>query len=346
MTSSDRAVGDQPSWFEASDRVLDPLVNARLLVSLLHGAEAAGLLHAMRTTGDPASLARQTGLTEERVRGVCTALVASGVAVGEGSGVRLSPEWDVLTSPSAFSPLGSVLAAADIGAQGLSDLAAEDGWGRLTDTDRLAFATSVSPDPFSDAMVALVRARAATPVVVRERLRDDDRILELGCGAAGQLLCTLQAFPLTTAVGVERRADLAAEARRRSERLGVADRFDVVVGDAATVRVDGRFDVVAWSQFFFPAESRAGALATAFASLRPGGLLIAPLLPDDTTAAADPQGTQACSAALLQVVLGGWGVPARSAAELVEEVTQAGFSDAVAASRPGTGIAVVAATRP
>jgi SAM-dependent methyltransferase len=228
----------------------------------------------------------------------------------------------------------------------MRDLFAADGWGGLTDADRLAFATSVSPDPFSDAMVALVRSRAGTPPAARKRLRDDDRILEIGCGAAGQLLCTLQAFPRTTAVGVERREDLAAEARRRSEVLGVADRFDVVVGDAAVVRFDEAFDVVAWSQFFFPAESRAGALATAYASLRPGGLLIAPLLIDDTSDDEQPKDTQARSAALLQVVLGGWGVPARSAADLVEEVTLAGFADAVAASTPGTGVALVAATRP
>ena len=122
---------------------------------------------------------------------------------------------------------------------------------------------------------------AATPPAVRERFRDDDRILELGCGVAGQLLCTLRAFPGATAVGVERSADLAAEARRRSQALGVADRLDVIVGDAATVRLEGEFDVVAWSQFFFPSESRAGALATAYAALRPGGLIVAPLLAHD-----------------------------------------------------------------
>ena len=143
-------------------------------------------------------------------------------------------------------------------ARELTNLSGVSGWTTLSETERLAYATAVSPNPFSDAMVALVGARAATPPVVRERLRDDDRILELGCGAAGQLLCTLRAFPGVTAVGVERSADLAAEARRRSEALGVADRLEVIVGDAATVRLEEEFDVVAWSQFFFPRRAAPG----------------------------------------------------------------------------------------
>ncbi len=210
----------------------------------------------------------------------------------------------------------------------------------------MAYATAVSPNPFSDAVVALVRARTATPPVVRERLRDNDRILELGCGVAGQIVCTLRAFPDVTAVAVERSADLAAEAERRAQALGVADRLQVIVGDSAAVRLEGQFDVVAWSQFFFPSESRAGALATAYAALRPGGLIVAPLLAHDSSGDADSFGTEARSVALTRVVHGGWGVPARSAAELVEEVSAAGFTDAVAASTPGTGISIVAATRP
>jgi hypothetical protein len=121
----------------------------------------------MRTATTARELAEATGLTEQRVREVCAALVANEVAVEDWSGVRLSPAWDALTGPSALSP---------------------------------------------DARVALVRARAAPPPVVRERLREDDRILELGCGAAGQLLCTLRAFPEVRAIGRPRRRGQTAVA--------------------------------------------------------------------------------------------------------------------------------------
>ena len=346
MVTADDTPPEPPSWFEASDQVLEPLLNARSLIALLQGAEAIGLFRAMRAATTTAELAEATGLTEQRVRDVCAALVANQVVVEDSSGVRLRQAWDVLTGPSVLSPFASALVAAEVMARELRNLSGASGWTTLSETERLAYATAVSPNPFSDAMVALVGARAATPPVVRERLRDDDRILELGCGAAGQLLCTLRAFPGVTAVGVERSADLAAEARRRSEALGVADRLEVIVGDAATVRLEEEFDVVAWSQFFFPTENRAGALATAYAALRPGGLIVAPLLAHDPTNEAEASGTEARSVALTRVVHGGWGVPARSAAELVDEVTAAGFTHAVAAATPGTGISVVAATRP
>lgn len=73
------------------------------------------------------------------------------------------------------------------------------------------------------------------------RLSAGERHLELGCGLAGRILCLLQAYPAMTAVGVERAPDLAAEARRRAERLGVADRFVVVVSDATSVDVGTGF---------------------------------------------------------------------------------------------------------
>jgi len=73
-------VAEPPSWFEASDQVLDPLVNARMLLALVEGADGARLLRAMRTTTTVADLALATGLSEDRVRDVCAALIANDVA--------------------------------------------------------------------------------------------------------------------------------------------------------------------------------------------------------------------------------------------------------------------------
>ena len=163
---------------------------------------------------------------------------------------------------------------------------------------------------------------------------------------AGRILRDLQAFPSMTTVGVELDPDLAAEARRRSERLGVAGRFVVVCADATSVRLDGVFDIVAWSQFFFTEASRPGTLATAYAALKPGGLILAPLLGDDHAAAAEPHGTEARSLALSRVVHGGWSVPGRSATELVDEMTAAGFADAAVTPAAESPLRIVYATRP
>jgi SAM-dependent methyltransferase len=177
-------------------------------------------------------------------------------------------------------------------------------------------------------------------------LHDGDRHLELGCGVAGRILCVLQAFPTLTAVGVELAPDLAAEAERRAAALGVADRFEVVCADATTVRLDGTFAVAFWSQFFFTGASRAGTLATAYQALRPGGMLLAPLLGDPSVAEPDPHGSSARSLALARVVHGLWGVPDRSPDDLATEVSAGGFVDVVVSAAPDAGVLVVVATRP
>ena len=89
MTSGDAA--EPLSWFEASEQVLDPLLNARMLLALVEGADGAELLRAMHTTTTVADLALATGLGEDRVRDVCAALIAGDVAEANGSGVRLTP---------------------------------------------------------------------------------------------------------------------------------------------------------------------------------------------------------------------------------------------------------------
>ena len=346
MDTTSRDAVEPPSWFQASEQVLDPLVNARMLLALVEGAERAGLLRAMRTTTTVPELARATGLSEPRVRDICAALVANDVAEPEGFALRLTPAWTALTGPAAFAPLASALRLGDAGADALTDLSGGSGFAGLSSEDRLSYASAVSPDPFSPGVVAAMRAGAGIPDAVRGRLHDGDRHLELGCGVAGRILCVLQAFPTLSAVGVELAPDLAAEAQRRGAALGVADRFEVICADATTVRPDSFFDVAFWSQFFFPAASRAGTLATAYQALRPGGMLLAPLLGDPLVAESEPHGSSARSLALARVVHGLWGVPDRSPDALADEVAQAGFADVVVSAAVDAGVLVVVATRP
>jgi len=342
MDSRD-ASAPEPTWFEASEHVLDPLLTARALVGLLEGAEAVGLFRALRTAESFEGLARETGLPEQRVRDVCAALTACEVLEPAGDGLRLTPSWTALTGPTAFVPLSTALRMGEVTAAAARDVGGGGGFGELAGADRLTYAVAVSPDPFSRGVVAAMRGWV--PAVVRDRMRDGDRHLELGCGVAGRMLSVLQAWPTLTAVGVERSADLAAEARRRASALGLADRFEVVCADTTTVVLDGPFDVAFWSQFFFAEESRAATLATAYRLLRRGGTLFAPLMGDADAAASDPHGSEARNLAIGRLVHGGWGVPDRSAAELVEEIRAAGFVD-VAVEPTGASVITVVATRP
>lgn len=347
MTDDASRAGDAPTWFEATEQVLDPLMRAQSLLALVTGAHAAGLLAAASTWTTVGELAAASGLAPQRVRDVVRALVVNDVLEEDGDALRLAPAWQVLTGRTAFAPLTETLAAGATDARALRSVGggADDYW-TAPGPDRYAYARAVSPDPFSPGLVELFRSGLMSDPEAHRRLQDGGRHLELGCGLAGRILCLLQAHPAMTAVGVELAPDLAAEARRRAAELGVADRFEVVVGDAATVDLDeARFDTAQWSQFFFPEASRAGALRTLHTALRPGGVVEAPVLGDPEVVAADPRGEAARGYALVRVVHGGWGIPERSAAALVEEVAAAGFVD-VRAGRSPSGLVRLTARRP
>ena len=160
-------------------------------------------------------------------------------------------------------------------------------------------------------------------------------LLELGCGVAGRVLAMLQAMPGMRAVGVELSDDLAAEAVRRAEALGLTDRFEVLVTDAAAFDRPAAFDRGYWSQFFFAEASRGPALETMMRSLRSGGVMEAPLLGDPGELAAEPHGQVARERAVFRVVLGSWGVPDRSAdATRRPSSTDHGFVDVEAGRGP------------
>jgi ubiquinone/menaquinone biosynthesis C-methylase UbiE len=165
----------------------------------------------------------------------------------------------------------------------------------------------------------------------RRRASAGARYLELGCGLAGGMLTELQMFPAMTATGVELAADLVAEAQARAEQLGVADRVEWVVGDAAQFDRPDSYDLCFWSQFFFPSPTRAAALATAARCLRPGGMLGAPVRarPD-----AEPTSDEVLDYLLDDVLFAGWGIPERSDQELIEEVAEAGFVEVSVVSEP------------
>ena len=171
---------EPPSWFEASERTLDPLLNAASLLALVEGAEASGLLRALRSTTTPSEAARETGLPEAGCSDICDALVVGEIAERAGSRIRLTADWDALTSATAFAPLSDGFRMSDVTTRSLRHLSGQGGFAELSPADRLAYARAVSPNPFSPALVAAVRQGAWTPASIRIRVREEDRHLELG----------------------------------------------------------------------------------------------------------------------------------------------------------------------
>ncbi len=105
--------------------------------------------------------------------------------------------------------------------------------------------------------------------------------------------------------------EVAAEARRRSIDLGLADRVEVRPLDARDLPERNTFRAAYWAQCFFPDSSRAGTLAVLRQALTKDGLLILQEQPA-TSIDAVQQAQRGISAG-------------HSAEELAREAEEAGF---------------------
>jgi SAM-dependent methyltransferase len=315
---------DAPGWISALAR-LDEMLRAAEGLAVVRAADRAGLLEALVVPVRPEALAQRTGAAVGRVEAVLGVLEAHGVVERVEGGWRLTSLWVSLVEGSLV-PLGPYLGWTRVR---LSQLEASldgdvDYW-QLDEADRLDVARGVSFEPSAPEAQAMVREGLASFPEVVEALDAGGRVLELGCGVASRLTAMLLAFPKATAVGVELTPDLAAWGRARAERLGVGERLTYVVGDASSYRPEGAFDLVNWSQFFFPEPTRAGALAVAFEALRPGGLVSMPVVWDGTPHPSGSTAAQELAAERLALDL--WGVPLRTTAEVADELEAAGFGD-------------------
>jgi hypothetical protein len=317
---------DAMSWDDAYDAAWSPLLLARGVLDLVHTAESTGVMVALRAPSTAGVLSDVAGMPEVAVTSLLDALEVNEVVLRDADTYRLTEPWLVLTGNAATSPLATMLAASDIERAILRGLGGGVDYWTLSSEDRLVFARSVSPDPFAPGVVAgMARGLSADPTY--DVLASGGTLLELGCGVAGRVLAMLQALPGMSAVGIELSDDLAGEAARRADALGLSDRFEVVTTDAATFDRPDAFDGGYWSQFFFAEESRGPALETMRRSLRSGAVLEAPLLGDPAELAAEPHSQTARERAVFCVVLGSWGVPDRSGEELVAEFGAHGFVD-------------------
>lgn len=100
-------------------------------------------------------------------------------------------------------------------------------------------------------------------------------VLDIGCGAAAQLLEASRHSP-GRMVGIDASADSCARARARGAHLG--ERWRILHGDAASVAAEvlGQFDVIylVGTAYVMPAPARAAALERLARCLKPGGVAV------------------------------------------------------------------------
>ncbi len=326
------------AYFAALSEVSERFVASEAL-QLIRGAAEAGVLGAFSQATTVAMAAKDLNRDESHLTDLCAALRSHGVLMSDdGVHFTLHSAWAMLVRPGGHQPLEVLMELSGTRGRMLRSIARGEHSGWAGDTrERFNYAIAVSPDPWSPATVAAFSASMQTNPEVVALLNSGARYLELGCGVAGNMCTLLQAFPNVRAVGVEMASDLADEARRRAHALGIADRLDIVCADATTFSRPNSFDIVFWSQMFFPAASRRAALAVSLQSLRPGGLIWSPAF-DQTAVHKEPLSKTACDLVLDRVIHGSWGVPHREPEELRAELEDAGFVGAYVLDRPGSKV--------
>jgi SAM-dependent methyltransferase len=293
--------------------------------ALLRGALTSGFLSRCGSWTTAGELAQATGLGTARTRDLCHALAEIGALAREDDRFRVSDEYapllDGVEDHSAIVGLRGAAARERL----LEDLFVADSttaYTDLADDERAAIAAGVTVAPETEFARRVVETLSDRVPVRRDILAAGGRHLELGCGIGGSVLTVLRVFPAATAVGVDLAGDLLVRAREAAETVGVADRVTFVESDAATYTDAQPFDSVFWSQYFFPAGTRAATLANAYARLRPGGVLSAPLLRDPNGLATSPQGT------IDALLASAWHVPAYTPAQITAEIAEAITSSA------------------
>jgi SAM-dependent methyltransferase len=120
-------------------------------------------------------------------------------------------------------------------------------------------------NPFTPAKLATLGAAL--------RLEPGARVLDLASGS-GEMLCTWARDHGVTGTGIDMSQLFTAQATRRAEELGVADRVTFIHGDAAGYVSDEKASVAACVGATWIAGGVAGTIALLARSLRTGGIIL------------------------------------------------------------------------
>jgi SAM-dependent methyltransferase len=292
------------------------------------GAQVLALLTSIRDLGWPAylseprdldELAAYSGLPPARLADVVAVLAEHGIVESQDSKVRLTPQYEAFAADDAWIGLDDILDRTALTSR-LVRTAVEDG-GRLplTGDDALVIARAAG-GRVTDETKDLYEEHFLPHLPELTELIRTDRWLDVGCGVAGATLTLSTMFAEARTLAIELVPEVAAEAVRRAEAHGVADRVEVRCMDARDLEEEDEFGGAFWAQPFFPESTRAETLAVIRRALKPGGLLFVQEMEPEPEPAARP------AYAVRRLVAQGWDVPfGRTAEQLAAEAQAAGF---------------------
>jgi SAM-dependent methyltransferase len=302
---------------EARQRLENLRAGAQFL-TLLAAVEEKGWLGFLAEPRTDEELAEFAGLRLDRVQDVLAALEANGVVEREGGKARLSGPFDAVTADDAWIPLGDTLAQISLESRLIAAAVSSPGPLALSEDDALVVANAVGGRTTEVALTLYDQLIAQVPELAELPRRG--RWLDVGCGVACASLTLATRMPEMRTVAVELVPAVAAEAVRRAQALGLADRVDVRRMDARDLTEQDGFVGAFWAQPFFPEATRPATLAVILRALRPGGKLLVQELEPQPSAETLPAHSLR---RLIGHGLGAWFAP--TAEQLAEEAVTAGF---------------------
>jgi len=156
-------------------------------------------------------------------------------------------------------------------------------FGALAGVFRTGVALSARPDRYriaierlttQDIAVFFAEVLAAVPQLVAD-LQPGSTIVDVHCGGGRWLIAMARRFPGTRLVGVEFEVDSAERARANVAAAGLADRIAIEIGDVAAVGHAGEATLAYFQYALHQLDDPSRALRSAWASLGPGGWLVA-----------------------------------------------------------------------
>ena len=287
-------------------------------LALLAAVQEKGWLRFLATPRTADELAQFAGVPVGRVQDVLDALAANAVVDLEDGKARVSAPFSAVTADDAWIPLDDKLAQIDLESRLIREAVSSPDPLSLTENDALVIANAVGGHTADVSLTLYDQLLAQVPEL--SELPRVGRWLDVGCGVACASLTLATRIPEMRTLSIELVPTVAAEARRRAEELGVADRVEIRLMDARDLTERDAFVGAFWAQPFFPLSSRPATLAVILRALAPGGKLLVQELEPQPSA----EGVPAHSLRrLIGRGLGNWFGP--TAEELAAEAVAAGF---------------------
>jgi tRNA G46 methylase TrmB len=345
--------------FTSLSQELNSWINGSEAFTLLVSAIDSGLFDVLRSPRTIQQIAATTGLDGGRTSNVLNALESHGLVKADGDVFTLDSNIKNMMKDDAIQSLIPFIRAARTRLRTLQEISGRSkDYTELDAGDTFSMAQGIGIASISPVRRSIGALTGQTMPELKKRWQSGAYHLELGCGVGNSLFQILTAFPRVIAKGIEINASIAAEAQRRAGTLELADRVEVVHGNAADLEDTEIYDTAHWSQFFFPESCRADVLHALFSAMKPGGYVCMPLLITVTgtfwayrrsmllmvlkslisspslsvpyinallTSSKRHEKEEQRLASLQKVIYEKWGIPIKTAGELKSEVEKFGF---------------------